>query len=1577
MNHALHILRCGLLFCLVGLAPVPGLAQVEWTGDGGDNRWTTPENWSSERVPSDTDDVAITVTGTDSVMLDDEADVQSLVLGCSGEDCTGTQVLYGDPDDNAYNNNLTVREDSEIRDSGHLDWPLENDNIVVDGSLVVHGQLTWGGGDIEGSDTLRVAEEGLLKKTGGETKFLEALLENKGTVVWEDGYWSGFDGRMLNQEGGTIRVEVDNADDTDVLNVDSLFNAGTIVRDGGDAVKMRVDHEHTGTVHAQHGSIVVGPAANYSVTSQGGTYEADQGGTIRFDYATDGSNIELDEDTEFRGTGTFYFDGSESRDADFNSVSNPATFDTEGTVQFFGSMEFLLDGTLKQVGDSLRLETAGGDEQPHVYLQDDSHGPLSFEDIHFTGSGNQVTLGTEVDLLTNDLTMWSSFPVLEGDANVTVMDTLDWNRGMMQGSGQTRVEGHARLRTDYKRLRRDLVVEEGATGAWSEGLFDIEEDEDGSVGRLLNRGTFEIQTDEDLRKDGVLENEGLLTKSDSTTTVVRPHILNADTLRLAAGTLELDKALQQTGTGVLEGGATLDVTAFDSELVGSGVISPGTPEAPIDELEIVGDVSFSGFIDIDVKEVASREDYDVVDVEGEAKISGSVFRPRLQEGFAPQEGDEMLAFSYEETDPSPQTDVEAPSGFRMRSDEENVLGTNVQVLTVQGVLSDPLQGGRTVLTHSDVSHLGHATALGDFDGDGYDDLAVASVKDPLVDGLSSSDLEAEIEDRFVTPTVDTVFVLFNVGTLGEAAVSDPVSLKDEADLRLHGTEETPFKGGHGMLHTADYDGDGADGLFVGGEGAVHVFSADTLSAAVGTIASEDATHTLSVPGEGTPNDLETGDLDGDGAIDLVVGAPQASTNGHAENGAVAFFYGDDTGDAYFNEDADGQYAGQEDNEHLGHALSGGDVDDDGTLDLSVVAGGHLDPNGIEDSRSIWCLDADDFYDDLVEQSNPGAAYLLYGPLTGASGDVASDADVTVDGEFGTEVAPPVYENTAAYAPLARTLLADRNDDGQAEWHLGRAVDRVQWKRFMEARNESPLDGTSCAYTVLDAPWNLRGLSERVTFEPDQVPPGSSPTLDDGTRDAAHGRSLHAATFPQSDSTSLLQGDDVGGLSFVATSERITIQDDRLINSDAETDGGTVRSNSVYIDPPESSSPWVRADDYSALGASVDVGNVEQDDIDDLAVGAPFYVPESTEDPNGALVLRRSGDRVINVVVEVPVDTPEVVPLPGQDLLVDFGALESPTDLEVERRPDQETEDLDLPDDQALALPGTWELDLEDEPEFEADACFDLEDVFNNVDPELMSIYKRASEGDPWTHVDVGLRDDDDDGTADRVCGEALSAFSEFAVTADSSEIPVELAGVEAATGEESVRIEWQTAAEENNAGFAVERRAVEGSDETSGEASGGGSGDEGDWTELGFVESAAEGGTTDRPQAYRFVDEDLPYEADRLAYRLRQVDTDGSATLSAPVVIEVGAPEELALHAPAPHPVQEQARLRYEVPEEGPVRVELYDVLGRKVSTLVDREEEAGRKQVSLNASGLSSGTYFVRLEAEGAVRTEQITVVR
>jgi hypothetical protein len=89
------------------------------------------------------------------------------------------------------------------------------------------------------------------------------------------------------------------------------------------------------------------------------------------------------------------------------------------------------------------------------------------------------------------------------------------------------------------------------------------------------------------------------------------------------------------------------------------------------------------------------------------------------------------------------------------------------------------------------------------------------------------------------------------------------------------------------------------------------------------------------------------------------------------------------------------------------------------------------------------------------------------------------------------------------------------------------------------------------------------------------------------------------------------------------------------------------------------------------------------------------------------------------------------------------------------------------------------------------------------------------------------------------------------------------------------------------------------------------------------------------------------------------------------------APPALALSDPHPNAAAEAVAFAFALPASGPVRLSIYDVLGREVVVLVDRALEVGRHEATLDGSSLPAGTYLVRLEAGGAVETRPLTLVR
>jgi hypothetical protein len=81
-------------------------------------------------------------------------------------------------------------------------------------------------------------------------------------------------------------------------------------------------------------------------------------------------------------------------------------------------------------------------------------------------------------------------------------------------------------------------------------------------------------------------------------------------------------------------------------------------------------------------------------------------------------------------------------------------------------------------------------------------------------------------------------------------------------------------------------------------------------------------------------------------------------------------------------------------------------------------------------------------------------------------------------------------------------------------------------------------------------------------------------------------------------------------------------------------------------------------------------------------------------------------------------------------------------------------------------------------------------------------------------------------------------------------------------------------------------------------------------------------------------------------------------------------PNKVLINHNYPNPFNSQTTLRYGVPIEMHVNLEVYDVLGRRVATLVNESRQAGFYEVPWSASNLASGVYIYRLIAGGKMLT-------
>lgn len=187
-------------------------------------------------------------------------------------------------------------------------------------------------------------------------------------------------------------------------------------------------------------------------------------------------------------------------------------------------------------------------------------------------------------------------------------------------------------------------------------------------------------------------------------------------------------------------------------------------------------------------------------------------------------------------------------------------------------------------------------------------------------------------------------------------------------------------------------------------------------------------------------------------------------------------------------------------------------------------------------------------------------------------------------------------------------------------------------------------------------------------------------------------------------------------------------------------------------------------------------------------------------------------------------------------------------------------------------------------------------------------------------------------------------------------IPVELISFEGFLDNQLVRLSWATSSETNNAGFEVQRAVADG------------------WAVLGFVPGH---GTTTEEHTYAFTDVGLSTPAGSAIYRLKQVDFDGAFEYSGQVEVALGVPDAFALAAAYPNPFNPSTTIGFSLPAAADVTIEVVDVLGRQIALLVQSSMDAGYHTATWQAGNTPSGTYIVRMTANGQSSFRHLTLLR
>jgi hypothetical protein len=192
-----------------------------------------------------------------------------------------------------------------------------------------------------------------------------------------------------------------------------------------------------------------------------------------------------------------------------------------------------------------------------------------------------------------------------------------------------------------------------------------------------------------------------------------------------------------------------------------------------------------------------------------------------------------------------------------------------------------------------------------------------------------------------------------------------------------------------------------------------------------------------------------------------------------------------------------------------------------------------------------------------------------------------------------------------------------------------------------------------------------------------------------------------------------------------------------------------------------------------------------------------------------------------------------------------------------------------------------------------------------------------------------------------VSGVAARSLREY----DLDIVPVELTSFTAGVAGGRVELNWSTATEVNNQGFEILRSAQ----------------NDNDWQQIGFVPGF---GTTTELKSYSYTDQSV--SNGKYYYKLKQIDFDGSFTYSEAVEAEVSLPTIFALEQNYPNPFNPSTLIRFSLPVDAQVTIGVYNLVGEKVAEIASGNFSSGSHNVTFDASKLTSGIYFYRLDATG-----------
>ncbi len=668
-------MKTKLLLLTFLITTLPLSAQIIWTGGGGDINWNTPENWSSNTVPTTMDNVEIPSGFT--VTIGGAANCQSLEL-------KGSAILNID----------TFGSFSSTQPS-----------IFESGTTI-----NWARGTINCS---LLVNQGTMNLTSSADKLFETstLVNNNGTInIIGSGDLFLRDGTVLNNEiNGIIDMRADDGDIDNLGGLPILNNEGIIRRStamGVAQIKAVEFNNNGGIIQVDSGTLDITGFGDKNFT--GGSYVVSSGTVLEWDTnivvsgvlmgTIEGDlnwvsvvEVPVSATFDFTGNGSFNWiggilngggvltnEGIINSIGGSKSITEGTTLNNSGTLNLGGTassnlsisgsstLSNLVDGTIDIQADGITIQGSSGTiNNSGLIRRTTTSGTsgLSFVDLNNTGGTIQVESGTlaftqgnsksfndgtinvssgaefnidsptplsgtinglvDGDLIWESLISVTTSATLSftGNGNVnSTQNTIDGggtliNQGSLNITGATVIQGNTTLNntgTINLVSGSGLNIPEGTLNNEISGVINMQV---GSIGQ----GSGAILS--------VLNNNGLIRKTlTNTTQNISVDLSNSGTIEVETGELTMAQSASRnftnTTTGLIKGVGIIDLPSSDN-YTNDGTYSPGASPGI---LTVEGDFesTTNAVLDIELDGLVQGTQYDVLSITGNAEFNGSI-----------------------------------------------------------------------------------------------------------------------------------------------------------------------------------------------------------------------------------------------------------------------------------------------------------------------------------------------------------------------------------------------------------------------------------------------------------------------------------------------------------------------------------------------------------------------------------------------------------------------------------------------------------------------------------------------------------------------------------------------------------------------------------------------------------------------------------------------------------------------------------------------------------------------------------------------------------------------------------------